>query len=50
MKAGLFEAILLEDHHWGDRAFFVIDPIGNSVYIYSKINPSEKFAQYYVKN
>lgn len=32
---------------WGDRGFSVIDPIGNSVYIYSDREPSEEFRQYY---
>jgi uncharacterized glyoxalase superfamily protein PhnB len=32
-KAGLKTAMPLEDHPWGDRAFSIIDPIGNSVYI-----------------
>ncbi len=30
-----------------DRGFSVIDPIGNSVYIYSDREPSEEFKQYY---
>ncbi len=45
--AGLETAMPLEDHPWGDRGFSVIDPIGNSVYIYSDREPSEEFRQYY---
>lgn len=37
----------LEDHPWGDRGFSVVDPIGNSVYMYSEREPSEEFSQYY---
>lgn len=44
---GLEVAMPLEDHPWGDRGFSVIDPIGNSVYIYSEREPSEEFRQYY---
>ncbi len=47
MEAGLQAAMPLEDHPWGDRGFSVIDPIGNSVYIYSDREPSEEFKQYY---
>ena len=46
-KAGLQTAMPLEDHPWGDRGFSVIDPIGNSVYIYSDREPSDEFKQYY---
>ncbi len=46
-KAGLETAMPLEDHPWGDRGFSVIDPIGNSVYIYSDREPSDEFKQYY---
>lgn len=41
-------AMLLEDHSWGDRGFSVIDPLGNSVYIYSDREPSDEFKQYYI--
>lgn len=37
----------LEDHPWGDRGFAVLDPIGNSVYIYSDREPSAEFKQCY---
>ncbi|WNO09983.1 VOC family protein [Teredinibacter sp. KSP-S5-2] len=47
MEAGLSEVMPLEDHPWGDRGFSVIDPIGNSVYIYSDREPSEEFKQYF---
>ena len=46
-EAGLGNAMPLEDHPWGDRGFSVIDPIGNSVYIYSDREPSDEFRQYY---
>lgn len=46
-KAGLQTAMPLEDHPWGDRGFSVIDPIGNSVYIYSDREPSDEFKQYF---
>ncbi len=50
MEAGLSEAMPLEYHPWGDRGFSVIDPIGNSVYIYSDREPSEEFKQYFRQN
>ena len=34
MHAGLQVAMPLEDHPLGDRGFSVIDPNGNSVYIF----------------
>ncbi len=46
-EAGLQTAMPLEDHPWGDRGFSVIDPIGNSVYIYSDREPSDEFKQYF---
>lgn len=46
-EAGLEVAMPLEDHDWGDRGFSVIDPIGNSVYIYSDREPSEEFKQFF---
>ncbi|WP_321365716.1 VOC family protein [uncultured Desulfuromusa sp.] len=46
-KAGLQTAMPLEDHPWGDRGFSIIDPIGNSVYIYSDREPADEFKQYY---
>ena len=46
-EASLQTAMPLEDHSWGDRGFSVIDPIGNSVYIYSDREPSDEFKQYY---
>jgi hypothetical protein len=39
-KVGLQTAMPLEDHPWDDRGFSIIDPIGNSVYIYIYI-PTE---------
>lgn len=46
-ESGLQAAMPLEDHPWGDRGFSVIDPIGNSVYIYSDREPADEFKQYY---
>lgn len=46
MNAGLSEDMPLEDHPWGDRGFSVIDPIGNSIYIYSEREPTEEFKQF----
>lgn len=46
-EAGLDIVMPLEDHPWGDRGFSVVDPIGNSVYIYSDREPSEEFRQFY---
>jgi len=45
---GLDMAMPLEDHPWGDRGFSVIDPIGNSVYVYSDREPSDEFRQYHI--
>ena len=47
MKAGLETGMPLEDHPWGDRGFSVMDPIGNAVYTYTDIEPSDEFKQYY---
>lgn len=44
---GLSEIMPLEDHPWGDRGFSVLDPIGNSIYIYSNREASEEFQQYF---
>ena len=46
-KAGLQTAMPLEDHPWGDRGFSIIDPIGNSVYIYSDREPEHEFKKYF---
>jgi len=48
IKAGLQTIMPLEDHPWGDRGFSVLDPIGNSVYVYSDREPSDEFKQYFV--
>lgn len=45
-RAGLAIAMPLEDHPWGDRGFSVVDPIGNTVYVYSDREPSAEFAQF----
>lgn len=47
-EAGLQAVMPLEDHPWGDRGFSVMDPIGNSVYIYSDREPAEEYKQYYL--
>jgi len=46
-EAGLKTAMPLEDHPWGDGGFSIIDPIGNSVYIYSDREPTDEFKQYF---
>jgi len=49
-EAGLKTVMPLEDHPWGDRGFSIIDPIGNSIYIYSDREPTDEFKQYYRTN
>jgi hypothetical protein len=34
-EAGLQTVMPPEDHPWSDKSFSVLDPLGNSVYIYS---------------
>ncbi len=34
----------LADNPWGDRSFAILDPLGNTLYIYSEIKPSDEFA------
>ena len=46
-EAGLQTAMPLEDHPWGDRGFSIIDPIGNSIYIYSDREPTDEYKKYY---
>ncbi len=46
-SAGLNAVMPLEDHPWGDRGFSILDPIGNSIYIYSKREPSDEFKDFY---
>ena len=46
-SAGLGVDMPLEDHPWGDRGFSVLDPLGNSLYIYSDREPSEEYQQAY---
>ena len=48
IDAGLLAVMPLEDHPWGDRGFSVMDPIGNSIYIYSDREPTEEYKQYYI--
>jgi len=45
--AGLEMVMPLDDHPWGDRGFSVMDPIGNSIYVYSEREPSEEYKKYY---
>ncbi|KLV03760.1 glyoxalase [Photobacterium aquae] len=47
INAGLQVIMPLNDHPWGDRGFSVLDPIGNSVYIYSSREPSDEFKPYF---
>ncbi|PHQ31844.1 VOC family protein [Rhodopirellula bahusiensis] len=46
--AGLQAVMPLEDHPWGDRGFSVLDPIGNSVYVYSDREPSDEFKKFHL--
>lgn len=46
-RLGVPIAMPLEDHPWGDRGFSVVDPIGNTVYLYSDREPSDEFKQYF---
>lgn len=44
---GLSAVMPLEDHPWGDRGFSIVDPLGNSLYIYTDREPAEEYRQYY---
>ena len=44
---GLVPTEPLEDHPWGDRGFAVSDPNGVQLYIYTEIEPTEEFKQFY---
>ncbi len=46
---GLSPVMPIEDHLWGDRGFAVQDPNGVIVYIYTPIEPSDEFKQYYTQ-
>ncbi len=46
-EAGLDIVTQLQDNPWGDRSFIISDPIGVEIYIYSLIEPSKEFNQYY---
>ncbi len=46
-EAGLDIVKQLQDNPWGDRSFVLADPIGIAIYIYSLIEPSKEFQQYY---
>jgi uncharacterized glyoxalase superfamily protein PhnB len=47
MADGLSEDMPLANHPWGDRGFSVLDPIGNSIYIYSDREPSVEYIEFY---
>ena len=49
-KAGLDIVKQLRDNLWGDRSFVIADPVGIEIYIYSLIEPSKEFKQYYQEN
>lgn len=40
---GLISTRHLVDNPWGDRSFAVLDPLGNTLYIYSDIEVSAEF-------
>ncbi len=44
---GLKSVEPLADHPWGDRGFSVNDPMGNSIYLYTDIEPTDEFKQYF---
>jgi len=44
---GLAVVMPLEDHPWGDRAFAVTDPLGNTLYIFSGREPADEFRQFF---
>lgn len=46
-EAGLTTIMPIGDHPWGDRGFALQDPNGVVLYIYTPIEPSEEFKQYY---
>ncbi len=46
--AGIMPLLPIEDHPWGDRGFAVLDPNGIVLYIYTSIEPSEEFRQYFI--
>ena len=46
-QAGIQPVLPLEDHPWGDRGFAIVDPNGVMLYIYTEIEPSQEFKQYY---
>lgn len=48
-QAGLEVQMPLEDHPWGDRGFSVVDPLGNSVYLYSEREPTAEFKSFFVE-
>jgi len=47
IKTGLVIKEKPEDHPWGDRGFSVTDPIGNNISLYTEIEVSEEYRQYF---
>lgn len=47
VQEGLKAVRLLTDNPWGDRSFTILDPLGNILYIYSEIKPTEEFIAAY---
>ncbi len=45
--AGLDIVKQLQDNPWGDRSFIISDPVGVEIYVYSLIEPTKEFKQYY---
>ena len=45
--AGVPVVVPLKDNPWGERSFISIDPVGVSIYVYSPIEVTEEFKQYF---
>ena len=46
-EAGVTPIMPLEEHPWGDRGFGIQDPNGMMIYMYTPIEPTDEFKQYY---
>lgn len=46
---GLKVTMPLDDHPWGDRGFAAEGPLGLSLYVFSKREPSAEYKGYYLK-
>ena len=46
-RAGVSIVVPLKDNPWGDRSFISIDPVGVWIYVYSPIEMTEEFKQYF---